>query len=159
MRAAVMVLGILGCVTAGYFSFIWLQDLLDPDLESTDLPNWKVRISRPRGLKPEELQEAKDKVAYFQAIAVPSYLLLAAIPLGLAGAVLGLKRRSWLAGILMLLAVPGPIIFVFVSAEGSPPQSVLLGAVLGTAPLFLGGILAFFIPRKAPAFAGEPLAA
>jgi hypothetical protein len=60
-----------------------------------------------------------------------TYLLLAAAGVALVGGVLGFLRKGIIAGVLLLVVAAAPLVFF--------PK-----AVMGTAPLILAGLLAFF---------------
>jgi hypothetical protein len=155
MRIVVLVLALLGCAAAGYVAFGWFQFLLDPGLEM-DLGNDRTRISRKPGVVAEKvLQEAKDHLAKYEAINVTGYFMLAALPFGLAGGVLGFMRRGLIAGPLLLVVVPGPIICVLI-APGGAPSEIMLTVLLSMAPFLVGGVLAFFVWQRPPILDEEP---
>jgi hypothetical protein len=144
MRIAVLGLAVLGCITSGFVAFVWFQILLDPELDG-ELRNSKNRI-KIWELKPptvpsdrDLLEKSKAKLKLVDGISMTSYCLLAALPLGLAGGVVGFMRRGLVAGILLLLTVPAPVFFSLQAPD------VLIRVLVAVGPFVIAGGLAFFV--------------
>lgn len=120
-RVLVLLLGLLGGISAGVLGGKWLMDSMTQE-------------STLRALHSSSNPEVQRLLSSAEGMTRASYLLLAALPLGLLGAYLGGSGRGVPAALLLLLAAPGPVVFS-------------LNALAPAACLLLAGLLAFFARR------------
>jgi hypothetical protein len=173
MRYAVLVLAVLGCISAGFLGTKWLSDASlpeskvilefirnDPEELAKD-PEFRDRVA---GLKssdvkttmlmalaaPAKIREAKNEPKFREAAGKlegairAAYFLLLALPLGLAGGTLGFFRKKYAAAGMLIGAVVLPTIFM--------PLSLVFSC-----PLLIAGILAFLVGPEMPISRKKPV--
>jgi hypothetical protein len=132
MRAAVLIVGILGALAAGTLGFLWYQQKNSPEAQLVELLRTKVDKIDEKG---------KAALAEYDRLVMAIWFLFAAVPLGIAGAILGFTGRGLAGAALMLLAVIGPTVLV--------PKSLLFTSVL-----IIAALLSFFVKRPQAAPSG-----
>jgi hypothetical protein len=124
VRVCILFLGLLGGTAAAVLGGKWI---------SSTVENAAV-IEQQRGSSDEAVQRT---ITRLDDLSRAAYFLLGSAILGIVGAFLGGAGRGKLAALLLLVAVPGPVIFSYFAAT---PTSCLL----------LAGLLALFVrnPRQ-----------
>jgi hypothetical protein len=129
MRIVVLLLGLLGSVTAGFLGFKWKSDAAKPEqTEKVEL----VRAIAALGQDPK----VKEELDKYDRIIKAAYALLASFPLGIIGAIVAYTGRGIIGGVTML---PAPVVAAVLQTN----------TLVFSSPLVLAGLLAFTIrPRK-----------
>ena len=163
MRWAAFVMGILGMLAAGGAGGLLLMGQNTPENKLM----FKLTAELIRDPSIPQAQRDNVRAGLGRFLALP-YFLLAAVPLGLIGAILARGRRGGAAAILLLLAISGPIALAVgyemalsdqgprgAKASGNPDTTAL--HVLIAIPvliLALGALFAFRL-RPEPAVADD----
>ncbi len=147
MRISVLVVGILGALSAGALGAFWLLDC-QMAKSSVEKSRAMVALLRQGGgpLPPfldNEVKKAEDVVQTYDRHMRAYPFLLAGLVLGGAGAALGMAGRGLSAAALLLVSAVGPAVL--------DPRSLIF-----TGLLIVAGGLAFFIRPPAPAPEPEP---
>lgn len=137
MRIAVLVLGILGVMGPALLGYIWQEEM---GKRQKDLDMVKKLGAVTGAHNDPKFREGLKNV---DRIIQTTYLLLAAIPLGLFGAVLGYLGRPLSAALLMILPALGPALV-------APDEKTKLISIGFSSLLLLGGILAFLVRPPKP---------
>jgi hypothetical protein len=129
MRIAVLILALLGAVTAGFLGYKWFSDSRSPEVKAAR------DLAEALGQLPGA-EDAKAKVAEHDRLVLASYFLMGAFVLGIAGGALAYTGKGVIAGIILLVAAGVPAVLA--------PKSLVFSC-----PLVVAGVLSFLI-RPAP---------
>ena len=119
LRVFVLFLGVVGGTAAGWMGVKWLASASE-------------HSSTIESKRNDSDETVKQQVERIDNMSKAAYLLLAALPLGIAGGVLAGLGKGKLAALLLILAAPGPVVFSFTS-------------IIATFGLLFGGLLALLI--------------
>jgi hypothetical protein len=132
MRTAVLLVGILGSLAAGTLGVLWFLQKNSPEGQLLEA----LRRELSGKLDADALSKLKEWDRHVWAI----WFLFAAVPVGLAGAILGFNGRGFSGAVLLFLAVLGPAVLAWRS-------------LVFTCILLVAGLLCLFVKRRRPALA------
>jgi hypothetical protein len=148
MRFIVLLLGLLGAASSGWFGWELYQQLKGVDVvadEAKKLAAEDIRKETDPTTKKGMIDLSNMAQSVIGRIKIADYFMLAGAAFGLLGGIAAVSRRGLLAALVLLLA---PVASVALIA--SIDTSIAWVPALFTAPLALGGLLAFFIGSPEP---------
>jgi hypothetical protein len=139
VRIAVLILAILGILFPGFFGLSVYGKLRETQEENRKYQELKEKMEEFVGNDPEY----RDKVHKYDRACLSTYCLLAAVPLGIFGAVLAFLGRGLSGGLVLIVAFLGPVVLA--------PIGLLAGLYAAfMSPLLIGGGLAFLCRPPEP---------